>query len=151
MTEVFGIYQNYLIPWIWILTVAQVANKLPAFMKFKVLLPSSQDPATDPCPVPDESCQHPTILLLEGSSFIISCLLCRRLPSMSLLSHLCYTSSSSYLSWFGQPNTIWWRVKLVKFINVHFIFSWVFCSHTPAVFVRAWISFQAQLLSLRNL
>jgi hypothetical protein len=37
---------------------------------------------------------------------------------MTHLSHACYMPHSSHPPWFYRPNNIWWRVQVMKFLNM---------------------------------
>jgi hypothetical protein len=45
---------------------AQLAKKFPSFIEPEVSLPYSQEPATGPCPEPDESSPRPHTLFIFG-------------------------------------------------------------------------------------
>jgi hypothetical protein len=62
------------------------------------------------------------------------------------LLHECYTPWPSYPTWFDDPNSIWWRVRIVKLILQLYLvsgsedqmFSSAPKTQTPAIYVQFW-------------
>jgi hypothetical protein len=101
-------------------------------MELKILLPCSQEPATGPCPEPDECNPKPHTLLLKIHKYAEHCLPFR--PSdynfvrISHISYAYYMPLPSHSPWFVHPSNTFsveskvWSCSLCNFLHIPFKF-----------------------------
>lgn len=104
-------------------------TNLPLFMEPEIQHWLYNTPPFVPCPESDDSRRRPPTLFPPHTSSAFKPSkwnLSTRFPCPESCAHYtaastCHTTHPNQFPWFEQPNSIWWEVKIVKFLFAIFI------------------------------